>query len=125
MSPVAACADVIAGAVAVSGIYDLAPLLRSPVNTHIGLTAADALAHNRMRQVAARACQARLMLAVGTAETPAFIAQTRSFAGSWRLAGGAVDDIDVPEANHYSITLDLAEPSGRLCQAVLRFIRSL
>jgi arylformamidase len=120
LSPVSPCADRIAGVIAISGIFDLRPLVSDPVNSNIGITGSMAEAHSPLLQI--RRCDASIMTVVGADETPAFLDQTDVFSETWRAINGGASATVVPGYNHYSIVLDLAEPASVLSAAAVDFV---
>lgn len=113
----------IAGAIAVSGLFDLAPLLDSAVNAEIGLTREEADAHSPLRRI--EDGRGALLLAVGGGETEAFRDQTRRFGKAWRDRHGGAEPLIVPDAHHYGMPLELADPRGPLFAAACGFVRRL
>ncbi len=101
----------VASALAISGVFDLQPILRTSINTDLKMTRAaaqavsPALATNRSRT--------KIHYAVGELETAGFQGQTREMARkpSWR---GPVTTI--PGAHHLSVLEDLANPHGVMWQ---------
>lgn len=109
------------GAIALSGIFDLRPLLGSVVNRHLGLDETEARENSPLLQL--RRSRAKLLLAVGDRETDAFIEQTRSFAKAWEARNGAAEYLGVQAAHHYSIVLRMAEPDSMLFRSAIRLLR--
>ena len=110
-------ADLIKGVTAVSGVYDLAPVLDISVNEEIGLTPEMARRNSPLLAPPRPACP--LLLAIGERETPAWIAQSVDFAAACRTHGVDVELLRVPGEHHFSIALALADPARALLQAVL------
>jgi acetyl esterase/lipase len=106
----------VAGALAISGIFDLEPLRHTYINDKLCLDAADAVALSPMR--APGAVRKPLALAVGAKELPALIGQSRDSAAARRAAGAPVT-LDVIEGHdHFTIVDELAAPGGRLTARV-------
>jgi arylformamidase len=78
-------AGAIAAVVALSGVFDLAPLVATSLNQRLDLDAASARAASPLWRVGRRATPA--LFAVGGGETPAFHDQTERMAAAWRAAG--------------------------------------
>ena len=114
----AACADAapapLRGIVAVSGIYDVAPLIGTTINDALGLDDATAAAMDLLT-TARRFCPA--VVAWGAIETAEFARQSRAFAA--RLAGDGIpcSSIEVPGRNHFDVVLELADPATPLFAA--------
>lgn len=111
------------GAVLVSGIYEVEPLVGTSINDALGLDAA-----------AARAASPALadlrgfppaVVCWGAVETGEFKRQGRDFAEALRQAGTRCDAFEVPQRNHFDVVLDLADSATAVGAATLGLIRSL
>jgi arylformamidase len=94
-------ASVIAGVIALSGVFDLVPLLATSVNDSLGLDAAAAARHSPLNRVHAHAPPA--LFVVGGAETPAFVEQSRRMHEAWKGAGNRSRLHVEPGADHFSL----------------------
>jgi arylformamidase len=108
-------ASPIRGVVALSGVYDLAPLLATPLNDKLRLDLPAAQAGSPIFRV--RGGMPAALFAVGGLETEAFQEQTASMAAAWSKAGNVGQTITVVEADHFSLLRSLA-PGGKLLDAV-------
>ena len=97
-------AKCIVGGAALSGVFDLAPLLRCSMNDDLGLDTASARALSPIQLVSQ--IDAPLYLAAGGDESAAFIEQTRQLHRAWP-ANCAVAEI-VASRNHFTIVGELA-----------------
>ncbi len=111
-------ADMIKGLAAVSGVYDLAPVLRVSVNEEIGLD--DEMARRNSPSLRPPGPGAPIFLAVGERETPGWQQQSVDFHEACRGRGVDCELMRVAGADHFSIAYDLADPATALCRAVLR-----
>lgn len=91
----------IKGVLALSGIYDLRPLVTTTLNTNLGLDEASALHHSPLFRCTAGLPPA--LFAVGAEETPAFLAQSESMADRWRQTGNEARSYRAPGADHFSL----------------------
>jgi arylformamidase len=91
----------IIGAVALSGVYDLVPLLRTPLNDRLGLTEDTARHHSVTSRL--HPGGPPVLFAVGSLETAAFRQQNADMAGRWRDAGNTAHVLTVPGCNHFSL----------------------
>lgn len=106
----------VAGALAISGIFDLEPLRHTYINDKLGLNEADATALSPIRTPGAVAKP--VALAVGAKELPALIDQSRAYAAA-RAAAGAPVTLDLLDGrDHFTIVEELAAPDGRLTARV-------
>ncbi len=91
----------LAGVIAISGVYDLEPLLGTTLNTRLKLDADSARACSPMHRVLPGAAPA--LFVWGDTETPAFHAQSRDMARLWEIQGNKVQCEAVASADHFSV----------------------
>lgn len=111
-------ADPLVGAVSLSGIFDLAPLMHTSMNEAIRLTK-DMATSLSLVGVPIRS-KAPLVLAVGGDETAEFHRQSEALADGWPDLEPRV--VEVPGANHFTIVDDLAHANGHLNRIVMELI---
>ena len=116
-------ARTISGVVALSGIYDLEPLVATTLNTHLGLDAARARQHSPLWRVGANAPPA--LFAVGADETPAFLDQNQRMADAWHHAGHPSAVNVVAGADHFTLLEQLVQSGSGLQQSVLALVDGL
>ncbi len=109
-------ADIVKGACALSGLFDLEPVMLSEVNEWIRLDPESAQRNSPIHHLPEAGCP--LIVAYGGNETAEFKRQTDLFAEAWRKAGFRCDAIDMDETNHFDIVFDLQNPDGKLIRAV-------
>jgi arylformamidase len=98
------------GGLAVSGIYDLAPLLEVAVNEHLKLDRAEA---DRVSPaLMPPATDAPLMTAVGGLESDEFKRQNALIASRWQSCFAG--DIPMPGFNHLAVIEELGNPASPL-----------
>jgi len=95
--------DVIKGGLAISGLYDLEPLLHTTINDALALDPAQARKLGPIH--GKRATGAPLHLAVGELESTEFHRQTQLLVERW-----AVPSTVIPKRNHFDMLLEFAEP---------------
>lgn len=103
-------------AYAISGLFDLAPLLATSINAALGL---DAETARRLSPVFLPPPGRPFHAVVGAAEGKEYLRQTRSIAAAW---GGTWDVL--PGANHFTAIAPLADPSSPLVAALLGMVRA-
>jgi arylformamidase len=106
-----------AGAILLSGVYDLRPLVPTYVNRPLGLDDARAWALSPLSDDVSRVGPA--LLAWGENETASFVAQSRTFAAA---LGGRAETLEAPGRNHFDVVFDLGDPATPLGAAVARRI---
>lgn len=109
-------ASPIAGVTALSGVYDLEPLVATSLNGALGLDAASARAASPVHRVGGQGCPA--LFAVGGAETAAFRDQNRRMAIAWRDAGHEARLHESPDDDHFSLIGRLTDETSALHRAV-------
>ena len=112
--------DVIKGAVALSGLYDLRPLCQTQVNEWLRLHPEQA--HLLSPLFTLPDHKMPLVLSVGGLETDGFKNQTRAFELAWQAKGLSVTRVDAPHRNHFDLLCELAEPQSALLRAALDMI---
>ncbi|WP_137124612.1 alpha/beta hydrolase [Roseomonas sp. HF4] len=98
--------QVVPGAMPISGVFEIEPLLGTTIGAGLGLTAEEA------RALSPRFLPppgGELHAVVGAAESPEYLRQTRDFAEAW---GGTHEAI--PDANHFTVLDPLADPDHPL-----------
>jgi len=90
----------VSAVVAISGIYELAPLLGTRLNDKLRLDAAEARAMSPLHRVAGALPPA--LFIVGGLETPEFRAQSEAMSLAWSVAGQSVYAV-IPGTDHFSV----------------------
>src|SRR5271169_3468869 len=115
--------DVVAGAVLLSGIYDLEPLMGTYIDAALHLTDADVAALSPLRLKAGR--PVRTIVAWGENETAEFKRQSREFAAALVSAGFPVSEFELAGTNHFDIVFGLAQRGSVLGDATLEMIHGV
>ena len=110
----------IAGAILVTGIYDLRAILRIQVNEDVRLSAADVPALSP--QFLPLHCRVPTIVAAGAAEPPLWIEQSHRFAAKLSAAGADVRLMEIPGLHHFSITQSLSDSNAPLTRAILDLV---
>ena len=108
----------IKGVTAISGLYDLKPVLRISVNEDVRLTAEMAERNSPTLHPPARGLP--MMIAVGADEPAGWIKQSTDFRDAYNRVCGPCDYLEVAGRSHFSILHDVADRDSALCQAMLR-----
>jgi len=115
--------DVVAGAVLLSGVYDLEPLMGTYIDAPLHLTDADVAALSPLRLKAGR--PVRTIVAWGENETAEFKRQSREFAAALVSAGFPVSEFELAGTNHFDIVFGLAQRGSVLGDATLEMIHGV
>jgi len=110
----------IAGAILVTGIYDLRPILRIQVNEDVRLAAKDV--PGLSPQFLPLHCRVPTIVAMGGAEPPLWIEQSRRYAAKLSAAGADVRLMEIPGLHHFSITQSLSDSTAPLTRAIMDLI---
>lgn len=109
--------NVVKGCCALSGLYDLEPLLHCAPNAWLSLDAAAARRNSPIHHIPdSGGCP--LIVSYGGNETGEFKRQTDDFAAAWRTHGFPAAAVDMAQCNHFDIVLELGNPEGPLTRAV-------
>jgi arylformamidase len=103
-------ADRIAAVLAISGVYDLVPLLGTTLNDKLGLDPDTARAASPLHRVVPNGPP--VLFAVGESETRAFRDQTAAMAQAWAAAGNSQSAVTVPGADHFTILTEMTRADG-------------
>jgi arylformamidase len=103
-------ADLVPTGLAISGLFELQPLLKTSVNGKLGLDPAEArhLSPAFWPVLPGRKLEAW----VGGQESPEYLRQSRSVVANWTGAGNVASYHDVPDANHFTVIAPLSEPKS-------------
>jgi arylformamidase len=114
--------NAIAGAILLSGIYDLEPLVGTYIAAPLRLTSADAAGLSPVRLPLGQPVPT--IIAWGENETSEFKRQSRSYAARLEAAHLPVSAFEVAGTNHFDIVLGLADRATALGRATLELIGS-
>ena len=108
------------GGVAISGLFELEPLLKSYVNDKLHMDLAMAKRNSPILLLPKTSKQ--LDLFAGSAELPEMRRQTADYASARREAGLPVRYAEIPDANHYTILNSMMDADGTIHQAILTML---
>jgi len=116
-------ASVVPAGLAISGIFDLEPVLDSPFGPRLRLDAALA---RRLSPLFWPAPAGKAMRAcVGAAETPEFLRQTRALVECWRGAGVRIEGAELAGASHFAVLDPLTDPQSALTRDLVHLASGL
>ncbi|WP_082143792.1 alpha/beta hydrolase [Nitratireductor soli] len=113
--------NVIKGAVAISGLFHLAPIAASFVQEWIRLSPQEVTELSPAEHIPRIGCP--LIVAFASGEPAGFGRQSRAYRELWREAGHECSLMEIPGRNHFDVVLDLADPDTRLSQALAELMR--
>lgn len=116
-------ADLVRMGYAISGVFEVAPLVGTMIGKGLGETAESAMLisprfglvppHDRW-----------LTAAVGGIESDEFIRQSVDMAGAWSALGVKAEAVIVPGANHFTVIDDLANPESAMVHRIVGMARA-
>jgi arylformamidase len=111
----------LAGAILMSGIYDVEPLIGTYIDAALRLTSRDAELLSPMQLPPGSAVP--VIVTWGENETSEFKRQSRAYASRMSTAGFRVSAFETAGANHFDIVFGLANRTSALGHATLALIR--
>jgi arylformamidase len=116
-------ADLVRSGYAISGIFDVAPLIGTSINEAVGLTAGTArVASPLFRPPPSKG--RRLIAAVGGDESSEFIRQANSIAEAWSKVGIDAKASVIEGTNHFTVVDELIKPGSRMLTEVVMLARA-
>jgi arylformamidase len=114
-------ADMVKGALCMSGMYDMKPVRLSRRSSYVKFTDEMEQAMSSQRQI--DKLRAPIIVTYGTNETPEFQRQSRDFAAAVKAAGKPVELIEAPNYNHFEMCETLGNPYGPNGSAALKLMK--
>lgn len=105
---------------AISGVYDLAPIRDTGLNNALKLTDKEVA---RLSPLRLPAVHKRLDIAYGTAELPALVFDSIQLHEARMAAGAPGRLVPIEGADHFSILSELRRPDGALVDIVRKLVR--
>lgn len=112
--------DVLRGALPISGLFDLYPLLGTHINGWMQLD--EAAARRNSPQFNLPVDGGELVVAYGALETAEFARQSADYLAAWCGRGLSGRLLAVPERNHFDVVLELGQPGTPLYRALLQLM---
>ncbi|WP_329026426.1 alpha/beta hydrolase [Streptomyces sp. NBC_00690] len=113
--------DVVKGALPISGLFDLRPLVKSFANEWLGLDAQRAAALSPLLADFPATTHPRAVIAVAEHDGTGFLEQSSRFHDSYS-AHAPASLLVVPGRHHYDIFLDLADPDSALFERLVHLV---
>lgn len=114
--------DLVPGGYAISGVFDLAPLVQTSMNQDFRLDAEEA---RRISPMFWPVPSGRVLdAAVGDLESSEFKRQSRSMADTWRQAKAETRYAELP-GNHFTVIDALAEPNSAMVARIAELARTV
>lgn len=116
-------ADLVRAAYAISGVFDLDPIVGTSLNEALKLDAAKARAASPLFWPAPPK-ERTLVAAAGGDESQEFIRQSLEIAAAWSRAGVKAECVVVPSTNHFTIVDELANPESAMLARIVALARA-
>lgn len=115
-----------AGYVMVSGVFDITPIVHTPINDDVRMSADDAERLSPMGRITARP-GVPCIATWGEHETAEFRRQSIEWAERWGAIApnGAATAIEASSRHHFDVIYDLVDPTTVLGAAVLELVTNL
>jgi arylformamidase len=110
----------LAGAVLLSGLFDITPLVNTHINEWMRLSPEDARRNSPLFELPDNGPP--LIVSYGSNETATFKQQSKDFLAAWKTKGFKGEYVDMPDTNHFDLVLHLNQPDSPLVQTLLRLL---
>jgi arylformamidase len=114
--------DLVRAGCAISGVFELAPLITTTMNVAMRLDHDAAAAASPLLWPPPPAGRT-LVAAVGGEETPEFHRQSRAMTERWASAGVATEYMSISGANHFTVVDELTRPDSALFTRMVALAR--
>jgi arylformamidase len=115
-------ADLVRAGCAISGVFELAPLIATKMNTALQLDPETAARASPLLWPAPPPDRT-LVAAVGGEETPEFHRQSRAITERWASAGVTAEYVSIAGANHFTVVDELTRADSALFLRIARLAR--
>jgi arylformamidase len=110
--------DLVQRGCAISGVFDLAPLIGTSINEAVGLTAGTARAASPLFRPPPPKGR-RFIAAVGGDESSEFLRQSREIVEGWKKVGVDATCEVISGTNHFTVVDELIRPGSTLLTAIV------
>jgi arylformamidase len=115
--------DLVRAGLAISGVFELTPLIATTMNRALRLDPESAASASPLRWPPPPPGRT-LVAAVGGEETGEFHRQSRTLTEAWARAGVTTEYLAVPEVNHFTVVDELTRPDSVLFRRVVALARA-
>jgi arylformamidase len=115
--------EIVKGAILVSGIYDLEPLIGTSIDAALQLDVASARRNSPLHLELTGF--PRTVICWGDSETNQTKRQSRAFADALRARGAVCTELEISGRNHFDVIVDLADPQKELGKHLYGLINSI
>jgi arylformamidase len=111
----------VGSAYAISGLFDLEPLLQTPVNAKLALSLVEARSLSPILWPPPRG--KALVATVGALESSEYLRQSAALCDAWGQAGVAARCQTIQGANHFTVIAPLADPASSMTRDIVALVR--
>ena len=115
-------ANLVPGGYAVSGVFDLVPLVETSLNGALRLT--EESAHALSPLYWQPPAGGRLVAAVGALESSEFLRQSQIVCDAWNVHGIMTTYREIENTNHFTVISDLADAGSQMVHDIVELIQS-
>lgn len=112
--------SVLRGALPISGLFDLQPLLETHINAWMNLDEQSARRNSPHFHLPQQATE--LVVSYGALESAEFARQSHDYLEAWQARGLPGRFVAAPGRNHFDVVLQLGEPGTPLYRAALQLL---
>ncbi|MDX2155419.1 MAG: alpha/beta hydrolase [Hyphomicrobiaceae bacterium] len=116
-------ADLVKAGYAISGVFELSPLIPTSLNEALKLDPAKAREASPLLW-AAPAKERTFVAAAGGDESQEFIRQALEVTAAWSKAGVKAECVVVPGANHFTVVEELANPESAMVARIVAMAKA-
>ena len=107
----------LAGGIAISGLFDLTPILKTSINDEVQLDMTSAWRNSPSGFLPASG--APFIAAVGGNESDEFLSQSRDYAAAWNEHSGDGQYLPLAKFHHFDVVCELGRSGSELNDSVL------
>ena len=112
--------DLIAGALPISGIYDIEPIRMTPLNDAVRIS--DSEVRELSPMFLSPTSTAPMVVVVGGTESDEFHRQAEDLTTAWRKSGVPGEVLTVPGCEHFAVLHTLAQPGHDLPETAKKLL---
>lgn len=113
-------ADLVKGALLLSGLYDLTPIPHTHINAWMNLSPEAAMRNSPAQCVPASGCP--IIVTCGDNETDEFKRQSQAYLADWHARGYPGEYLRVPGLNHFDLVLECGKPESPLATSMFKIM---
>jgi arylformamidase len=113
-------ADLIKGSIAITGVYDLEPVLHVSANQEIKLNPGSARENSPLLNLPM--IRSPILIVVGQDEPAGWKKMSQDYYAVCKKSGLDCEYMEVAGTHHFSVSWQLSDPASQLCRAIFRLM---